>query len=357
MAHDRPAVLDDQRVHRIDGLGVGVVDPRAEDAQAAQLAAILVRDDVVGVVGPRAFVLEAFERRAFERGADDHAVGPVLVAVGTGQLLVDVGGPHRAAVPVGQTDRGVLADDQVFAAQASDLGLRHVVAERVEQPRHHRLGAGAQFRLTGRVELEEIAVAADVGDRESRGDAVRLAADGPGAGLRPRIVAGPAEHLVGGERAGADAVGEPARVRYLVDRIDALGAAHGRKPGPSEEIDHRVVGERDFTRRHLRGILRVRRPGDGIVVEEPGGGALRRGRHQRRAGDEERNERASRQCAHDHRPTGLNARMMRNPSRLWATSSRSAVVCGPWRRTPKPTSLSSPEKSRSSRLATALPAS
>ena len=103
----------------------------------------------------------------------------------------------RAAVPVRERTRGVLADDQVLAAQGPDDGLRHVVAERVEQPRDDRLGAGPEFRLAGRIELQEVALAARVGDREARRDAVRLAADGPGAGLRPRIVAGPAEHLVG----------------------------------------------------------------------------------------------------------------------------------------------------------------
>ena len=51
---DRAAVLGDQRVERVRRLEVRQVRPRAEDAQRAQLAAMLVRHEVVRIVGARA---------------------------------------------------------------------------------------------------------------------------------------------------------------------------------------------------------------------------------------------------------------------------------------------------------------
>ena len=56
---DRAAVLGHERVERVRRLEIGEVRPGAEDAQRAQLAAVLVRDEVVGIVGARAVVEEA----------------------------------------------------------------------------------------------------------------------------------------------------------------------------------------------------------------------------------------------------------------------------------------------------------
>ena len=74
---DRAAVLGHERVERIRRLEIGEVRPRAEDAQRAQLAAVLVRDDVVGIVGTRAVILEAAQDLAGNQPAGDDAIGPV----------------------------------------------------------------------------------------------------------------------------------------------------------------------------------------------------------------------------------------------------------------------------------------
>ena len=44
-----PAVFLDVHVERVVLIHVGVAEPGGEDAQPAQLAAVLVRDDVVGI--------------------------------------------------------------------------------------------------------------------------------------------------------------------------------------------------------------------------------------------------------------------------------------------------------------------
>ena len=77
---DRAAVLGDERVERIRRLEIGEVRPRAEDTQRAQLAAVLVRDDVVGIVGTRAVIQEAAEDLAGNQPAGDDAIGPVRVS-------------------------------------------------------------------------------------------------------------------------------------------------------------------------------------------------------------------------------------------------------------------------------------
>ena len=51
MADDGAPIFLDQRIHGVDRLRVGVIEPGAEDTQPAQLAAVLVRHDVVGIVG------------------------------------------------------------------------------------------------------------------------------------------------------------------------------------------------------------------------------------------------------------------------------------------------------------------
>ena len=88
--HDGAAVLGDERVERVAGFQVGQVGPRAEDAQRAQLAAMLVRHDVVGIVGPRAGVAEAAENLARQHAAGGDPVGAVGVARGPLEHRVDV---------------------------------------------------------------------------------------------------------------------------------------------------------------------------------------------------------------------------------------------------------------------------
>ena len=77
---DRLAVFGDDRVDRVRGLEVGEVRPGAEDAQRPQLAPVLVRHDIVRIVGTRAEVLEAAENLARQQAAGDDAIGAIRIA-------------------------------------------------------------------------------------------------------------------------------------------------------------------------------------------------------------------------------------------------------------------------------------
>ncbi len=80
MADDRAAAGADERVEAVDAARVVVVQPGAEDEQPAQLAAMLVREDVVRVVRPRAVVAERSHGLALERLAGQDPVAAVGVA-------------------------------------------------------------------------------------------------------------------------------------------------------------------------------------------------------------------------------------------------------------------------------------
>src|SRR5271154_2969295 len=43
-------------VHRVSGFGIGMVEPRREYREAPQIAALLVRDQVIGVVAPDSLI-------------------------------------------------------------------------------------------------------------------------------------------------------------------------------------------------------------------------------------------------------------------------------------------------------------
>ena len=74
-----------------------MVQPRREHAVAAQLAPVLVRMDVVRIVGPRAVVLEVAERPAVGEAAGGRAVLAVRQAGRPREQAVDVLAPSSAA--------------------------------------------------------------------------------------------------------------------------------------------------------------------------------------------------------------------------------------------------------------------
>ncbi len=78
--HDHAAVPAAEHVERVAGLPVHQIRPGAEDAQRAQLAALLVRHEIVRVVGAGARVPERPEYRARNQGAGGDTVGAVGVA-------------------------------------------------------------------------------------------------------------------------------------------------------------------------------------------------------------------------------------------------------------------------------------
>ena len=84
------AVLDDHGVQRVARFHVDEVGPRAEHLQRAQLAAVLVRHHIVGIVRPGAVVLEAADRTAGQRASGNGAVGAIGAAVRAPQHGVEI---------------------------------------------------------------------------------------------------------------------------------------------------------------------------------------------------------------------------------------------------------------------------
>ncbi len=74
---DRLAILRDERVDRVRGLEVGEVRPRAEDAERSQLAPMLVRHEIVGIVWTGARVLERVENLAGQLPAGNDTIASV----------------------------------------------------------------------------------------------------------------------------------------------------------------------------------------------------------------------------------------------------------------------------------------
>ena len=74
------AVLGHERVERVARLEVGQIGPRAEHAQGAELAPVLVRHDVVRIVRPRPLVAEVAEDLARQQPAGDDAIRAVRLA-------------------------------------------------------------------------------------------------------------------------------------------------------------------------------------------------------------------------------------------------------------------------------------
>ena len=119
VAQDLAAADVLQEVARVDGAAVVVVQPGAEHAHRAQLAAMFVRMDVVGIVGPRAVVLERADVPAGDALAGDHAIAAVGAARRLQQQRVDVGLGHRPRAAVLVVEHRVGRDAQVVAAERS----------------------------------------------------------------------------------------------------------------------------------------------------------------------------------------------------------------------------------------------
>ena len=72
-----------------------MVQPGAKHASAAQLASVLVRHDVVGIVRPGAVVPEVAEIPARRKAAREHAVPTVRLARPATEHVLDVAARHR----------------------------------------------------------------------------------------------------------------------------------------------------------------------------------------------------------------------------------------------------------------------
>jgi hypothetical protein len=103
-----------------------VVQPRREHAHAAQLAAVLVHVDVVGIVGPRAEIAERTERPAFDRLARNHPERAIVVSGALHEQAIDVASVERSPLSSNVPDGGLGVDFEVVAAERGQVVLGHV---------------------------------------------------------------------------------------------------------------------------------------------------------------------------------------------------------------------------------------
>ena len=99
MADELAAVFLDQHVDGVDGARVVVVEPGRHHPEAAQLAAVLMGEDIVRVVGTGAVIAERPQVLARQ---DLAGHGPVAAVRGPGHFieqLVDVPPVHLALAP------------------------------------------------------------------------------------------------------------------------------------------------------------------------------------------------------------------------------------------------------------------
>lgn len=172
--------------------------------------------------------------------------------------------------------RYLVATGELGGAQHRQVVLRHEVPERPHQFRHRDFRAGRHRPMARRIELQEPPRARRVPDRESRRDAVALggrdrprAWNGTAGGVRSR------RDVRGRQRPPAGAVGEPARIGHLVDRVQVLRAHTQRRIAQlAEQVEQQIGDQIDLPGRDLRGVLRIGHAPQRVVNEELGGRAL-----------------------------------------------------------------------------------
>ena len=191
------------------------------------------------------------------------------------QDLVEVAALHRAPLARRRRDRRRGRDDELVRPHRDQMVLGLPVAERPEdlvrdQDRPRRR-LGHPFGVEG----HEPGLLLPVLHREPGREACRFR---PAHRPRARDGAGPdqrtADRFVDRHRTRADPVGEPARVRQLVDRVQVLRAHVRRRVArPREQVERQVEEQIDVPRLHLRRVLRLRIARQRVVVIEPPGRA------------------------------------------------------------------------------------
>jgi hypothetical protein len=336
------AVLGHDGVEGIAGLHVGEVHPRTEDAQRPELAPVLMLDDVVGIVGPRALVAEAAEDPSGQAAAGRDAVDTLGCHRRARQYLVQVVGLHRRATAGRPSHRRLRVDDDVVAAQAGEVIFDLVVAERPEQLGRDHQRPGRAFGVRRGVEGHEPGGAGGVAGGESGGEATGLLAyHGQRTDRGRRQPIGADRDLGRRHRAVADAVGEPARVGHFVEGVDVAGATASRRPARGHGVGvGQVIGEIDLPRLRHRGVLGLGFHGQRIIAEETR--LLRLQRRQRGHQRQRRDGGAPLRTPRSHRPPSGSLRCYA-PGRTEAAS--------------RPGSLFSPRRFSSARRPVTLPAS
>ena len=240
---------------------------------------MLVRVHVVGVVFAHARVAPGAHRNAGKEEAGQHAHLGKVGRIHLGDDLLQVCGDHGAlleglALVVGlHGDDRLGVDFQPVEGEGGDVVFGHVVPGGVEQLGGHGLGAAGQFGKVEGIELDDVPVAAGIGDGHPGGDAGGFQGEHlprSGAGGRPGVVGALAD---GRQRHGrlAVAVGEPGGVGHFVEVVDI-----DRRVPVTGQVAHLARGIEELSElvaeRHLDDLVGQRRGahyglgGDGALV-------------------------------------------------------------------------------------------
>ena len=268
MPDDAAAVFGHHRVERVAGLHVHEVGPCAEHLERTQLAPVLVRHDVVGIVRARAVVAEAANRAPRQAARRDGAIAAVRAPVRPREDGVEIVARHRACPPRLRSERGRPGNVDLVAAHRDEMVLDLPVAERPENLVGDEDGGGRRLGEAGRVKRDEPQLAAGVAHGEP-GRKPRLLGrhDHPAPRRRPAAALGPDGGFVDCHRPRHDAVGEPARVRHLVDGVHVAGAHVERLvAGASEQVYREIDQQLDIPLCNSRSVLRLRFPLQRVVV-------------------------------------------------------------------------------------------
>ena len=165
----------------------------------------------------------------------------------------------KAPAPAVRRHRDLVADHDVLGTNRREVAFGLVVAEGPEQARGHGNRRGRRDGIAARVHREKPDVSRLVAHREAgRGSSGLGADDRPLAGSRALDGVRAARQLVDRQRLRVDAVGEPARVRHLVNRVDVLRANIRRRiAGFAEQVQRQVGDETDIPLLHFGRVLAV----------------------------------------------------------------------------------------------------
>ena len=146
--------IDNPSIHRVLLASVEVVEPRSQEPAAAELAPIVVRNDVVGIVGARAGVAERTNQVAGEPRRRLHSHEAAAVR-GLAQDLVDhllIEGLHGAEIALHFEPGG---EFEQRGAEVDDLLAGGIESDRLVDRRAKNTGCARALGLVLRLAFEE----------------------------------------------------------------------------------------------------------------------------------------------------------------------------------------------------------
>src|SRR3974390_161251 len=106
MGNERPPVFGEEHVNRVDTLGIHVVEPSGEDAIAAKLPMVFMRNDIVWIIRPRSIETDAAEHLPGRGQARYDTVCARAVTIGLLEQPINIGISHRSLDAVRRSDLG-----------------------------------------------------------------------------------------------------------------------------------------------------------------------------------------------------------------------------------------------------------